>query len=131
MALLLGKVDNIEQKASGCEESPGDAVEFPGGFILERFLNECRSDAQTVLDSIEYQREQDFADIGQPALQAESPKVAPKVESDSTTPLKSPTILFRNSLGHVREIALENCRTWAVREPSQLPREAVYQTVQN
>ncbi|KAK7712420.1 hypothetical protein SLS64_004804 [Diaporthe eres] len=62
VALLLSKVDNIERKATGARESLDDTA-FPDGVMLDRFLNECRSDAQTVLDSIEYQQDQDFENV--------------------------------------------------------------------
>lgn len=97
---------------------------FPGGVMLDRFLNECRSDAQTVLDNIDYQQDQDYINYQQDQdlegvrrqVRAETPKsnLESKVEVTSSSP--SPTILFRNSLGHEHQIPWEQCRTWVVRE---------------
>lgn len=112
VALLLGKVDNIERKATGAQGSLDDAA-FPGGVMLDRFLNECRSDVQTVLDSIEYQQDQDFEDVAPQVVQTNSPGCKPEL----TSFFPASTVLLKDSQGHVHEIPLEQCRTWAVREP--------------
>lgn len=122
VALLLGKVDNIERMATEGQELPDDTV-LHGGVMLDRFLNECRSDAQTVLDNIEYQQDHDFEDVWQhvPAEVSEShPESRPEVTSSS----QSPTILFRNSLDYERLIPLEQCSTRTVRELPIWPVEA-------
>lgn len=124
VTLLLGKVDDIERKASGGEESPYDAAS-PGGFMLDRFLNECRTDAQTVLDNIEYQQDQHF-DYVRPKPLAETLGLAynfnPEVKPGFTSSSPSPIVLFITSLGHEHKIPLEQCRTWPVRERPPPPR---------
>lgn len=123
VALLLNKVDSIERTAWGGQESPYDTA-FPGGVMLDRFLNECRSDAQTVLDNIDYQQDQDYINYQQDQdfdgirrqVQAETPKSNLESGSEVTSSSPLPTILFRNSLGHEHQIPLKQCRTWAVRE---------------
>ncbi|KAK2604232.1 hypothetical protein N8I77_007178 [Diaporthe amygdali] len=109
MALLLGKIDNIEQKASA-GPGPPDATELSGdNVVLDRFLDDCRSDAQTVLDSIDYQQEHVFDNI--PSQLSETTEHAESVPN-LTTSSSLPAILFSNSLGHVHEIPLEECGTW-------------------
>lgn len=114
VALLLNKVDNIERTAWVVQESPYDTA-FPGGVMLDRFLNECRSDAQTVLDNIDYQQDQEFEDV-RLQVRAETPKSNLESEVEVTPSSPSPTILFRNSLGHEHQIPWEQCSTWVVRE---------------
>lgn len=114
VALLLNKVDNIERTAWVGQESPDDMA-FPGGVMLDRFLNDCRSDAQTVLDNIDYQEDQDFEDVRQ-QVRAETPKSNLESRPEVTPPSPSTTILFRNSLGHEHQIPWEQCSTWVVRE---------------
>ncbi|KAG6364104.1 hypothetical protein INS49_005702 [Diaporthe citri] len=77
VALLLGKFDNIEPKAAEGQGSADDAVGLPGGVLIDRFLNDCRSDTQTVLDNVEYQQDQDFEDIPPSQVQAEAQELAP------------------------------------------------------
>lgn len=113
VALLLGKVDNIERKATEGQESADGAVYLPGGIMLDRFLNDCRSDAQTVLDNIEYQKDQDFEDV-RPKAQSEAPELVHEFNPEVTSSSPSPTLLLRTSLGHEHKIPLEQCRTWAV-----------------
>lgn len=62
VALLLAKFDTIERKTTEGQGLVDDAVDLPGSIMLDRFLNDCRSDAQTVLDNIEYQQDQGFDD---------------------------------------------------------------------
>ncbi|KAI7778142.1 hypothetical protein LA080_002568 [Diaporthe eres] len=120
VALLLGKFDNIERKAAEAQRSADDAVDLPGGFMLDRFLNDCRSDAQTVLDNIEYQQDQDFED-DRPKAQAEASELAhefsQEVKPEFASSSPSPKVLLKTSLGHEYNIPLEQCRTWPVREP--------------
>lgn len=111
VALLLGKVDNIERKTMEDQESD-DTMDLPGCAMLDRFLNDCRSDAQTVLDSIEYQQDEDFEDARPPQVQAEAQDIA----ADLAPSHQWPTLSFRNSLGSEHSIPLEQCRTWTVRE---------------
>lgn len=114
VALLLNKVDSIERTAWGGQESPYDTA-FPGGVMLDRFLNECRSDAQTVLDNIDYQQEHEFEDVPQ-EVRPETPESNLESRPEVTPSSLSPTILFRTSLGHQHQIPWEQCRTWVVRE---------------
>ncbi|KAL2273020.1 hypothetical protein FJTKL_05635 [Diaporthe vaccinii] len=115
VALLLGKFDNIERKAAEAQRSADDAVDLPGGFMLDRFLNDCRSDAQTVLDNIEYQQDQDFED-DRPKAQAEASELAhefsQEVKPEFASSSPSPKVLLKTSLGHEYNIPLEQCRTW-------------------
>lgn len=114
MTLLLAKVDNIEQKTLE-DLASGDGAAYSGdGFILDRFLNECRSDAQTVLDNIDYQQDQVFEEVP-PQVPAEVPEMASELKPESTTSASPSTILLKNSLGHTYEIPLKQCRTWEVR----------------
>lgn len=83
--------------------------------MLDRFLNECRSDAQTVLDNIDYQQDQEFEDVPR-QVRAETLRFNFESRPEATSSSPSPTILFRNSLGHEHQIPWEQCRTWAVRE---------------
>ncbi|KAL1854346.1 hypothetical protein Daus18300_011532 [Diaporthe australafricana] len=111
ITLILGKVDNIERKASAVEYLP-DVAEPPGGVMLDRFLYDCRSDAQTVLDNIEYQRDHVFESVPPQVILESVPTQTRNEIPDFTSSNPLPTILFSNSLGHVCEIPLDQCRTW-------------------
>lgn len=114
VTLILGKVDNIESKASAGEEGP-DSVEATGVVMLDRFLNDCRSDARTVLDNIEYQKDPVFETVP-PQVIFDSVPIHTQAETpECTSPIPLPNIRFSNSLGHVSEIPLSQCRTWTVR----------------
>lgn len=114
MTILLAKVDNIEQKALKDLESQDGAASSGDGFMLDRFLNECRSDAQTVLDNIDYQHDQVFEEF-LPQAPAGVQDMAPELKPESTVSSPLSTILLKNSLGHTYEIPLKQCRTWEVR----------------
>lgn len=116
MTLLLAKVDNIEQKALEDLESQDGAAYSGDGFILDRFLNECRSDAQTVLDNIDYQQDQVFEEVS-PQVPAKVPEMVPELKPEPTMSASTPTIRLMNTLGHTYTIPLEHCKTREVRAP--------------
>jgi hypothetical protein len=113
---ILAKVDNLEQKALGNQEPQHGEAYLGDRFILDRFLNECRSDAQTVLDNIDYQQDRDFEDARLP-VKTEAPEMVEKRKPESTVSYAPTAIWLKNSLGHTFKIPLAQCRTWEVRRP--------------
>lgn len=121
MELLIAKVGKIERQVSRGQDSLGGVDPAGGGVMLDRFLNECRSDAQTVLDNIEYQQDPDFEDFPR-QVQVE----AWGLENSSPPP----TIVLKNCLGHRFKIPLEVCTPWVVRASPPTPPELFCQDSQ-
>ncbi|ROW12451.1 hypothetical protein VMCG_00771 [Cytospora schulzeri] len=93
---ILDKLDQIQQKLSAGSGADGP----PSRVMLDRYLDELRNDAETVLSSIDYQQDT-----------YEDDSLQPQPEISTSTPL-SPPVLFSDSRNRVFQVPFEACRTW-------------------
>lgn len=70
--------------------------------MLDRYLAELKNDAETVLDSLDYQK--DAFECG---------PLQPELEYPVSPPL-SPPVLFSDGRDRLSRVPFEACRTWTV-----------------
>ncbi|KAF3770536.1 hypothetical protein M406DRAFT_66935 [Cryphonectria parasitica EP155] len=100
---LLRKTDLILESISGARNAPrGD--HYSSAAMLGSYLEGLKDDAETVLSSVDYQREDSFTIVDQDS--------EPDHMRGASSPSTVPSIIFKNSQDRQFCIPLEACRTW-------------------
>lgn len=103
--MLIDKADQILSMISVGQGLPRE--QFSSATMLGPYLEGLKDDAETILDSIDYQQEDEQRTLGQDDFESD-------VQWRTTPSAEVMSVTFTNSQGRCFCIPFEACKTWAV-----------------